>query len=399
MIAAKGPLILSRGLRRPPLTLTTSLYLALSVALTLGAEISKLEVEELEKEVAHIPPSNSGNSEDSAEDPVNRNRRSGPLIGLLSSKISSIASASAHLSGGSSSHPDTEYGPPQPTYDEKSFDFWTFKKALLSTLFTAVKAIKGGIIALKGHLLKAKGNLLASKGRMLAAKGEAITSLGKSIASNALSLNTAPSNEYGPPTGYPAAHSSGSTMRNDFPMGFTRWAKTGYSSPMASLVLTDSSQLTSDSQHLGYSSASGGGVSLTYSGPPPPVQHISSSGFGGSAPSQLYGDPYKRTGTGASAPSKLQLHPTEIRTLISPPSAVDLNTTSASVNYATEAVPEGATAGLLLLKPINVPSSNPRSQARSSSNSDVFAAAASYLTPSYAPSPSYTVSSPSFYSF
>nr|CAD7409039.1 unnamed protein product [Timema poppensis] len=54
-----------------------------------------------------------------------------------------------------------------------------------------------------------------------------------------------------------------------------------YSSPMASLVLTDSSQLTSDSQHL--------------------------------------------------------VHPTEIRTSISMSSAVELNTTSALANYATEA--------------------------------------------------------------
>nr|CAD7578383.1 unnamed protein product [Timema californicum] len=55
----------------------------------------------------------------------------------------------------------------------------------------------------------------------------------------------------------------------------------GFHSPMASLVLTDSSQLTSDSQHL--------------------------------------------------------VHPTEIRTSISSSSAVDLNMTSSFANYATEA--------------------------------------------------------------
>nr|CAD7452117.1 unnamed protein product [Timema tahoe] len=33
------------------------------------------------------------------------------------------------------------------------------------------------------------------------------------------------------------------------------------------------------------------------------------------------------------------VHPTEIRTSISPSSAVELNTTSALANYATEAVP------------------------------------------------------------
>nr|CAD7575367.1 unnamed protein product [Timema californicum] len=56
--------------------------------------------------------------------------------------------------------------------------------------------------------------------------------------------------------------------------------KEWYSSPVTSLVLTDISQLTADSQHL--------------------------------------------------------VHPTEIRTSISPSSAVELNTTSALANYATE---------------------------------------------------------------
>nr|CAD7571708.1 unnamed protein product [Timema californicum] len=72
-----------------------------------------------------------------------------------------------------------------------------------------------------------------------------------------------------------------------------------YSSPVASLVLTDSSQLTSDTQHLGI-----GKVELEEVNPhlrgwrvekPPPV------------------------------------HPTEIQTSISPSSAAELNTTSASV--------------------------------------------------------------------
>jgi hypothetical protein len=74
--------------------------------------------------------------------------------------------------------------------EAKSFDFWTFKKALLSTLMQAVKAIKGGIIAIKGQIIKAKGNLLSTKGRIISAKGEAISNFGKNLANSALNLNT-----------------------------------------------------------------------------------------------------------------------------------------------------------------------------------------------------------------
>nr|CAD7576655.1 unnamed protein product [Timema californicum] len=80
-----------------------------------------------------------------------------------------------------------------------------------------------------------------------------------------------------------------------------------YSSPMASLVLTDSSQLTSHSQHLGI-----------YSSPMASLVQTDSS--------QL------------TSHSQHLVHPTEIRTSISRSSAVELNTTSALANYATEAV-------------------------------------------------------------
>jgi hypothetical protein len=74
--------------------------------------------------------------------------------------------------------------------EAKSFDFWAFKKALLSTLLQAVKAIKGGIIAIKGQIIKAKGNLLSTKGRIISAKGEAISNFGKHVANVALKLDS-----------------------------------------------------------------------------------------------------------------------------------------------------------------------------------------------------------------
>nr|CAD7263500.1 unnamed protein product [Timema shepardi] len=83
-----------------------------------------------------------------------------------------------------------------------------------------------------------------------------------------------------------------------------------YSSPVAYLVLTDSSQLTSDSKHLGI-----GKVEL---------EEVNSRLRGGRVENHL-GTP------------TLTVHPTGIRNSISPSSAVGLNTTSALANYATEA--------------------------------------------------------------
>ncbi|XP_049845668.1 uncharacterized protein LOC126298398 [Schistocerca gregaria] len=154
-----------------------------------------------------------------------RTRRSGSGSGgilsyikeKVSGKIAQIASASS--SSGSDHEPPPEYGPPVESYDHKSFDIWSFKRALLSSLLQAVKAIKGGIIALKGQLIKAKGNVIEAKGRFLAAKGEAISEFGKHVATKALlegehedehphSHSSAPS---GPPSGYAVetVHSGG----------------------------------------------------------------------------------------------------------------------------------------------------------------------------------------------
>nr|CAD7573277.1 unnamed protein product [Timema californicum] len=106
-----------------------------------------------------------------------------------------------------------------------------------------------------------------------------------------------------------------------------------YSSPMASLVLTDSSQLTYDSQHLGI-----GKVEL---------EEVTPHLRGGRVENHLG--------------KKTSVHPTEIRTSISPSSAVELNTTSVLANYTTEAVAvEGAyhyfIARLFDLSPYFMPS-------------------------------------------
>jgi ribosomal protein S4 len=93
--------------------------------------------------------------------------------------------------------------------EAKSFDFWTFKKALLSTLLQAVKAIKGGIIAIKGQIIKAKGHLLSTKGRIISAKGEAISNFGKQLANTALNLDAPKTSSA--PTASSAGYSYGPT--------------------------------------------------------------------------------------------------------------------------------------------------------------------------------------------
>ena len=92
--------------------------------------------------------------------------------------------------------------------EAKSFDFWAFKKALLSTLMQAVKAIKGGIIAIKGQIVKAKGNFLSTKGRIITAKGEALSNFGKHLANTALNLDKPKPTNPAPPS---AGYSYGST--------------------------------------------------------------------------------------------------------------------------------------------------------------------------------------------
>nr|CAD7571049.1 unnamed protein product [Timema californicum] len=93
-----------------------------------------------------------------------------------------------------------------------------------------------------------------------------------------------------------------------------------YSSPMASLVLTDSSQLTSDSQHL-VSSRSDVHIRRDQ------VQSEHSGLSQTTTDAELLLFFYQ----------PIKVHPTEIRTSISLSSAVEFNTTSALANYDTEA--------------------------------------------------------------
>jgi hypothetical protein len=104
--------------------------------------------------------------------------------------------------------------------EAKSFDFWAFKKALLSTLLQAVKAIKGGLIAIKGQLIKAKGHILTTKGRIITAKGEAISNFGKQVASAALNLD-APKHPLPHPSvpSHPTAPSAGYSTSPSGPSG------------------------------------------------------------------------------------------------------------------------------------------------------------------------------------
>nr|CAD7573324.1 unnamed protein product [Timema californicum] len=135
---------------------------------------------------------------------------------------------------------------------------------------------------------------------------------------------------------------------------------TGYSSPVASLVLTDSSQLTSDTQHLGFL--------VEFVSVPVVSGFVSAASLiiASSQAKGLLGLKYKAEGFVdtwyqlfqhihqtrlwdlvlsvsciaillALREKPSSVHPTEIRTSISPSSAVELNTTRTLANYATEA--------------------------------------------------------------
>ncbi|XP_066581670.1 uncharacterized protein [Prorops nasuta] len=120
-------------------------------------------------------------------------RSGGGLIGNIAGGIiGGFASASGQASKGSSGgssggyhdsyHPHGHVG----SYGHKTFDIWDFKKAIINTLFQAVKAVSGGVLALKGQLIKGGGFLVSTKGRIISTTGDAITSLGKHIASSAI---------------------------------------------------------------------------------------------------------------------------------------------------------------------------------------------------------------------
>ncbi|XP_076686996.1 uncharacterized protein LOC143378853 isoform X2 [Andrena cerasifolii] len=123
--------------------------------------------------------------------------------GSSSISAQSSSSSSSASSSSSSSENKPEYGHAY-SYGDKAFDVWDFKKAIISTLMQAVKAISGGVIALKGQLIKGSGYLVATKGKMLSSTGDAITSLGRNIAKNAVRPPEPPHH------GYPYDHPPGS---------------------------------------------------------------------------------------------------------------------------------------------------------------------------------------------
>nr|CAD7263756.1 unnamed protein product [Timema shepardi] len=103
--------------------------------------------------------------------------------------------------------------------------------------------------------------------------------------------------------------------------------KINYSSPVASLVLTDSSQLTSDSQHLGVTGPLKTGEIWVR------IPVGSNEVLNGHIAICLATSRY----TAALPEPGRDIEICPIRTSISPSSAVELNTTSALANYATEA--------------------------------------------------------------
>ncbi|XP_048514820.1 uncharacterized protein LOC110116917 [Athalia rosae] len=150
-----------------------------------GSEIIPIEISE--------PIPEGGSSEST------RTKRSGDLgsggflagigsaiLGKVASASSGISSGSSHSAGTGHAYESVEYGPPVHNYDEKNFDIWSFKKAILNTLFQALKAIGGGVIALKGKLIQGGGVVISTKGSIISAKGEAISSLGRHIAASAV---------------------------------------------------------------------------------------------------------------------------------------------------------------------------------------------------------------------
>ncbi|KAL1460183.1 hypothetical protein WDU94_012119 [Cyamophila willieti] len=71
-------------------------------------------------------------------------------------------------------------------HEEKGHKLFDYKKHVLAALFQAVKAITGGVVALKGQVLKIGGHLITWKGKFLVKKGDQISDFGKEVATKAL---------------------------------------------------------------------------------------------------------------------------------------------------------------------------------------------------------------------
>ncbi|XP_015373634.1 PREDICTED: uncharacterized protein LOC107168663 [Diuraphis noxia] len=124
-----------------------------------------------------------------------RTKRSGNIFSsLLKKKLGLLSSITGTSSGKSIGHFDSypEHFEEPLSYNTKSFNLWGVKKAIMSSVFQAAKAITGGVIALKGQLIKAKGHAVVAKGKLMQTKGEAISNFGKTIATHAFDVHHEP---------------------------------------------------------------------------------------------------------------------------------------------------------------------------------------------------------------
>ncbi|XP_022180033.1 glutenin, high molecular weight subunit PW212 [Myzus persicae] len=124
-----------------------------------------------------------------------RTKRSGNIFSsLLKKKFGLLSSITGTSSGKSIGHFDNypEHFEEPLSYHTKSFNLWGVKKAIMSSVFQAAKAITGGVIALKGQLIKAKGHAVVAKGKLMQTKGEAISNFGKTIATHAFDVHHEP---------------------------------------------------------------------------------------------------------------------------------------------------------------------------------------------------------------
>ncbi|XP_001944996.2 uncharacterized protein LOC100168723 [Acyrthosiphon pisum] len=124
-----------------------------------------------------------------------RTKRSGNIFSsLLKKKFGLLSSITGSSSGKSIGHLDNfpEHFEEPLSYHTKSFSLWGVKKAIMSSVFQAAKAITGGVIALKGQLIKAKGHAVVAKGKLMQTKGEAISNFGKTIATHAFDVHHEP---------------------------------------------------------------------------------------------------------------------------------------------------------------------------------------------------------------
>lgn len=124
-----------------------------------------------------------------------RTKRSGNIFSsLLKKKFGLLSSLTGSSSGKSISNFENypEHFEEPLSYHTKSFNLWGVKKAIMSSVFQAAKAITGGVIALKGQLIKAKGHAVVAKGKLMQTKGEAISNFGKTIATHAFDVHHEP---------------------------------------------------------------------------------------------------------------------------------------------------------------------------------------------------------------